>query len=401
MYRFPIAVVMVIVFVGCCYVMKERPRGGDVPVSCDSLAAGQGLTVVTYNVGLAPGLVGYSTPRLPHVVDAISRLDADVICIQEVWKVEFKQAIIESLGLSPENVYYAETQGMGEIHENVCTERQIRGIAKCVREHCGDAYPEEVAVCALENCRARGVMMYITARKCLNCLIATAGKDMDTVERICVNGPGASYVYEGQNGNMLISRYPIKKREVLHLRASNANRVALFATIDPGGGDPIEVACTHLSSKSHISPTHPDFTEWEDEQRAQLVEISDVLHARAQGRPKLLVGDLNIGRKNGWYLGDHLRPVWNTAMSLGYYSPADDAVVPFCSACADNMLRKKDTNFLIDHVMVYRNGGPSPLTPVCVERLFDEEIEVRGYDGSTVRTRYSDHYAVKVVFMRE
>ena len=41
--------------------------------------------VVTYNVGLARGFVDYADQRAEPVAAAVAALDADVVCLQEVW----------------------------------------------------------------------------------------------------------------------------------------------------------------------------------------------------------------------------------------------------------------------------------------------------------------------------
>lgn len=389
---------LLIVFVVACYLWYSRPAGGDVPRACD--ARTDGLSILTYNAGLAPGIVEFSTPRRQAVAEGLASLDFDVLCVQEAWEAESRQAIIDGLraaDVRPLSVLTVDTAGQGETGEDRCSAAEMATVEPCMREHCDGVPAEDMSFCGVEHCKARGIMLYFTARPCLNCLIATAGHGMDEVAHICRDDKGASRIYHGQNGNMLISRHPVLDSETMVLRASGANRVALFATVDVRGRE-IEVACTHLSSKTFTSPTHPDFTRWEDEQTAQLDGIAERLAARAGDRPRFLVGDLNIGRRNGSFLGDHMREVWDHAVVLGFWSPADEATEPFCTSCSDNMLRHKDTDYLIDHVMLYTGGASPPLDVRCVERLLDDTVTVTGYDGRPVRTKRSDHYALRVTF---
>ena len=59
--------------------------GGDKGGGDDTSGGGNAMSVLTWNVGLAYGFVPYSPERQPAVVDAVAALDADVVCLNEVW----------------------------------------------------------------------------------------------------------------------------------------------------------------------------------------------------------------------------------------------------------------------------------------------------------------------------
>ncbi|KPJ86001.1 hypothetical protein AMJ57_00815 [Parcubacteria bacterium SG8_24] len=356
------------------------------------------FSAVTYNVGLAPGIVAQTTPRTSHVAQALADLDADVLCLQEVWTPEALQAIQTALDLPAEQMMYVDTRGEGETGQDRCTMSQIAPMLQCVHEECGGLPDEEITTCALAECRGSGVGLYFSARRCLNCMIASAGLSIGEIVESCVLGQGRSRLYGGSNGVVLLSRYPLRNREIIRLPSSGANRVALIAEIDGPGAEPIEVACSHLSSKSYVSPTHPRFDDWNDEQREQLHLISERLRRRAGGRPALFLGDMNFGASDGRDLDDHLPGQFYESARLGFESFAAAADPPFCSSCEGNTLRDSDRSHLIDHVLLRDVTGGTDLIPVCVERLFDRPVTIIGHGGKRVRIHLSDHYGVRVRF---
>ncbi|HTK04102.1 MAG TPA: endonuclease/exonuclease/phosphatase family protein, partial [Candidatus Eisenbacteria bacterium] len=80
---------------------------GPATAQCDGVAAD--LTAVTWNTGLGPGMVSYSTPRAPHVAAAIAETEFDVLCLQEVWTADDQASVLASLGLPPRNTLVFDT----------------------------------------------------------------------------------------------------------------------------------------------------------------------------------------------------------------------------------------------------------------------------------------------------
>lgn len=394
-----------------------RLNTGTTPTTCP--ANGPVLETLTFNLGLAPGVEPYATPRIAPVAHELGKLrDVGVMCFEEVWTQESKLQIVAALGLPPENVFYVDTSGQGDDLSsiNVCKPGQLDGVAGCARKHCGGMPDEEQGRCVRQDCLEDLVMLYLSGSggNCLNCLIASVGNTIEDAVRTCSTpGHGRTHAYGGQNGQMLVSRFPLKDKESILLPSSIANRVGLFATIELAGHESIEVACMHAATTNEVPPSHRGkdgkkmFSSWQEEMEAQIDIVSKRLQERAGGRPQLLLGDLNAGPelKNGI---SALEPsVWSHVLSLGFTSPVTQANEPFCSSCSDNSQRQIEhvnpASNLIDHVLVRDPPGGSVLTPVCTRRLFDTEHEIyyRGYDGQLVEGHLSDHYAVSVSFRYE
>jgi len=387
-------VTLVVLFVSSCATPRIQLMN---PIPSARQLARPDIRVVTFNAGLAPGVVRLAKQRTAAVAEELGRLDYDVLCLQEVWTDEAQDAILAALNLPPENVYRVDTEGEGETGKDVCKPDQIKDIMACTLKKCSQEPPEEVSTCAASECIEEGIMLYLRGRECLNCLTATAGKSVDEVMRICTSSTGASRIYDGGNGVILASRWPLLEKGVIHLPSSGANRVALMATVDVPGKAKVEVACAHLSAKNDVSPTNPAFSDWTEEQQSQLRLISEKLTFRAAGRPQLLIGDLNFGQRNDKVAVAALMwSTWRLAADLGFVSPVEYAEPGFCSWCHENWLTHSSDDHLIDHVLVRNPARGQMLEPACAYRIFDQPISITDWQGRLTGAYLSDHYAVIV-----
>lgn len=376
------------------------------------------LEVATVNWGIAPGVVDLATPRIPAMAEEIIKMrGTDVLCFQELWPLEAKQAAIKALGPDM-NIYKVETRGENQRDGvNVCAPSQIQGIAACARKKCANLPTEEQTICVHKECHDDLVSLYFKGgAKCVSCLVASVGQVVDEIVNSCEQPDphtpvaGVSRAFDGQNGVLLASRWPLKNPEALRLQASFSNRVALLATIEIEGYEPIEVACSHISTANKIPPDNPNFPNWDQEMNSQIDVISTRLKERAGDRPSLFLGDMNAGPALGEMITQYTPKVWRHIMDLGFYSSATDADPPFCSICKDNTLRDvkivgnrlvtshNDKNYLIDHVLVRDLPGGTELETVSAHPFLTQVRSFRGYDGQWVERHLSDHCGVVVNF---
>lgn len=389
-------------FLSCGPMSRSRPR---VPTTCapDEPV----LETLTVNWGVAPGVVDLATPRIPAIAEEVVKMrGVDVLCFQELWTEESKKAVVEALG--PDMyTYWVETRGENERPGiDVCTPGEIGDVAACGRTHCSGLPDEEQTNCAREKCLEELGWMYIRGdRECFNCVAAGVGHSIDDIVKRCVQPDvsstvqGASRAYDGQTGALLASAWPLKDVEVMRLRASFSNRVALFATIEEPSFGPVEVACAHISTETPLPPNHPEFSDWNEEMIAQVEDISARLAERAKGRPQLFMADLNAGPEIRLADVSPAMPrVWSRTMSLGFWSPAASSEDPFCSTCAENTLRDSLHSYLIDHVLLRDPPGGVELEAACAHPYLDQRRVFRGYDGRWVDEHLSDHFGVSVKF---
>lgn len=396
---------VILLFISACAAPRVQLMN---PIPSVRAASRPDLRVLTYNAGLAPGLVRYSGQRLPLVAQEVASAGADVVCLQEIWTDEAREAVIAALGLPPENVLYADTFGQNESGRDYCGRGELDDMLSCVRSRCADEAPEDITLCAQNQCVEEGTILYLRSRSCLNCVVAAVGKSTAEIIRSCGRPPGISRVYGGNNGVILASRWPLQDKEVLSLPSSGANRVALLAGVDVPGKGRVEVACTHLSAKARVSPTNPLFGDWTEEQQTQLRSIAERLSARSADHARLLIGDMNFGQPNEAIgVSALMSSTWRLAADLGFVSPAEYADPPFCTWCSANTLVGRGDDHMIDHVLVqnpvmsavpFASIGRTAVEPVCAYPVFRGTVAVTGRQRRSVQTNLSDHFGVIVEF---
>lgn len=384
---------------GCATIMNIfNPMDKPLPVECDP-DDDDTFTAVTYNVSVAPGVIPQATPRIPHVAEAVSDIEFDAICIQEAWPSEATDAIVSALELPKENVFTADTSGRNDSGGNKCTRREVRPMLACVRKNCSHVHPEETTKCAMKRCRGTALGMYLFARECLNCLIASVGKSADEIYKTCVRGGGASRVYGGNNGMILASKYPLTNRTVVHLPASGANRVALVADAVLPDGSMVHLGCTQLSSPAVTSPTHPDFYDWEDEQIAQFNMVDRAILKSDSGAPIILMGDFgfSVGKPDTKLYSANIE-TWQHIERLGWWSPTMHTEGMMCNKCAGNNLLKSSKNWHTSHVLIRKTDKDPKIEPVCADRQAMHKKRIKGYFGKEILTNISYSYAIRVMF---
>ena len=385
---------------------KEKAPVTKYPTT--SVIEGPVLEAATINWGMAPGVISLYTPRLPAMAAEVEKLQGiGLICSEELWTMESKETYIEALGPDM-HAFYAETRGENQQDGvNVCTPSEVKEVASCARRKCANFPDEEQTICVFRECLDELAGIYIFGDpNCLHCLASSVGKSVEGVIDACVQQKdkppiaGVSRAYDGQNGVVLASRWQLQNTEVLRLRASFSNRVALFATIELEGHESIEVACAHISTETKIPPNHPDFSSWEEEMKAQIEDTSARLKERAGNRPSLFLGDMNAGPVLDGWINSEAPNVWKHIEELGFYSPAIYADEPFCTICEGNTLRSYPGrgNYLIDHVLVSDPAGGTELEPILVHPFLDEIYTFRGHGIDWEESNLSDHYGVVVNF---
>jgi endonuclease/exonuclease/phosphatase family metal-dependent hydrolase len=365
---------------------------------CADIASDGESVAVTFNAALGPGLdVPHVGARIGPVSEAVVEMPWDVLCLNEIWTDEAAAAILARLGLPDSHAFSHDTRGRNEDPADRCAPGELDDGLDCIRRECPGLPDEDLSRCALDRCRAEGFSLLVKNRDCFDCVVASAGQSVEGIAQTCY-GSGASKLYGGRNGVILVSRSPLRDTEAIELPSSYANRVALFATVDVGGRA-IEVACTHITAaRDLIPPTETEFADWNQEMIAQIALASERLEARAGGRPQLLLGDLNTGPSFDGDMDIDAEPVWNSILASGFLSPAATSRPSICSRCRGNLIAPTDGRLLIDHVLTRQLDG---LAPSCAAQAFDAPVTVIDSTGSPIMTNLSDHYGIAVrLFVR-
>jgi endonuclease/exonuclease/phosphatase family metal-dependent hydrolase len=345
-------------------------------------------TFVTYNAGLVSGFVPYADERSPKVVEALAGVDADVVCLQEVWDLDDIDAVISGVATVFPHEYHVITDaGDDGTTEPACTPAEATPLKDCVEANC--AGTDDLAGCAIGNC---GPQFGATSKACQECLAANIGSnDVDVIFTACAEG-SSKFTSEGRNGLILLSKHPLERTSHVVMDSFLVRRAVLHAGVTFGGATH-EVFCTHLTAGLSQIEYGGDFETWEGEQLHQVDQMADFIDNETEdGARVVLLGDMNAGPAVGTTISAETAAVYDKIVGLGFEAPYVLNEPPMCTWCSANSLVDDTSNdTIIDHVFMRGFGSPATVA----ERLLDGTVSIT-VNGAAVETNLSDHYGVRV-----
>ncbi len=352
---------------------EPAPEAADAlaEAAADSEPAEAELTLATYNLGLAHGAVALAAERRPQILDALGELDADVLCLQEVWWEEDAAAVLEALGETYPHHIREITADDSEA-TTPCGIFPTLKLSKCVTKKCeANGISAEECV-STEPCQERYDAL---ADDCKRCLAANTASPSS-----CALGGAQEFAWSGLNGLMLLSRKPLEDAKFDAFDTLLVKRGVISAQVDG-----VQVMCTHLSADLGVVPYPPEraVASWSEEHAAQVQWMAD--HADPDACTVLL-GDLNTGPSDGGFTGE-LSSSWELLPEAGFSEPWD---APLCTWCQDNPLAGSEVDKLIDHALFH--SCPEGLE-LEYSRIMDQPITI---EGVAEPTRLSDHYGLAV-----
>lgn len=343
------------------------------------------LTVVTYNAGLAEGFVAGAADRSPRTAVAIGGLDADVICVQEVWTpTHIADLEAASADAFPHQYFPAPSQET--LPEAACEASDLEPVISCVEESCDTSCIDELVDCMFANC----VLPFLGLEKpCMECVQANVGRASGDIEATCTS-EYTKYAYDGAFGTGILSAHPLSGPEELVFDSTTNRRSLLHAVVDAPPG-PVDLYCTHLTAVFSLIPYPKEQGSWAEEQAVQVADMLDHIEQTRTSDMVVLAGDMNAGPEVGDSESTQ-KENWNVIAASGMAVPYVEAEGP-CTLCPDNPLRTADADGkgqVIDHVLIEGFAGTT-----TAERILTDEItSVRC--GEEIPAAYSDHYGVLV-----
>lgn len=346
------------------------------------------FTVVSYNAGLAAGYVDYAPERLPLLGPAIAALEADVVCLQEVWTDTDAAALIDATKAAFPHSYREATTDQGGSAEPACTVDELGPLQTCALANCAEVAAENLANCVLGKC---GPEFQAVSDACQGCLASQIGKPLIDMVTNCTTTSGGTYAYEGRNGVLLLSRHPLANQEFLQFESYVNARVVLHVRVQGPTVAP-DVFCTHLTADLSADLEYAGaHGSWGEEQGAQIDEMLTWIDEKATSDNDLVIvaGDLNCGPTVGEAITAEHPENHARFAAAAFRDPYADDAGAICSWCGDNPLVGGGDSTILDHVLVRGEAATDPV------RVLDQPVEIQ--EGA-VQTRLSDHYGVKVTF---
>ena len=382
--------------------------------------------------------------RRQPLADAIADAEADILCLQEVWTQADKVMIRDAAAAAnfPHSVLFEDdldtplnddTDQNGDVPETPTTvpcpdDVEVEGVTiadqmiqavDCVRDGMdsegnacstipgSDDGQTTSTACAADACLAEVAGLLFgnpQQQRCYSCLATQLPTStFGEIKSSCPTVVNQEVAFEGQNGVMILSRYPLKDEVDWVIPGTWNRRVIMSATAELPTGSELDVYCNHLS------PIFDDITlpylgqygdglegaeGWAAEQLLQAEKLINYVEDTSGDTPAAILGDINAGHA---FLDQDIVAEAEATLDLleTVFTPANTAdYVPQCTFCPESINPINDPTTLsvwIDHILLYNLPADSI---IATQRTFDENVVDVG-NGEMVPL--SDHYGMQSV----
>ena len=228
------------------------------------------VTIETFNLALAGSFIAWEQERREALPAAIASSDADILCLQEVWEQTDKDTIREVTAANfPHSVIFTndlddalddpEDQNMmipappSGVPCSDGAEDDVNAAIDCVADACntmapGDENGQTTSIdCAIDECIGV-VLPLLGVPRCYACLVTQLPtRTFAEIRESCPTVPEQDLAFQGQNGLMILSRYPLKDEANWVIPGTWNRRVIMSATAELPNGSELDVYCNHLT----------------------------------------------------------------------------------------------------------------------------------------------------------
>ena len=397
------------------------------------------VTIETFNLALAGAFVPNEEARRQQLPAAIAAAEADILCLQEVWTQADKVTIRDAAATNfPHSVIFEDTLDTpldddtdqnGEVPptpptvpcpddvevDGVSIADQMTEAVNCVRDGmdaegnaCSTIPGSDDGQTTSTECAADACLSEVSGllfgneqqNRCYSCVATQLPTStFGEIKSSCPTVPNQEIAFNGQNGVMILSRYPLKDEVNWVIPGTWNRRVIMSATAELPNGSELDVYCNHLSP-IFDDITLPYFGQygdgmtgaagWEAEVFLQAEKLIAHVEATSEDTPAIVLGDLNVGRGDEGLMaeGEPVLDLLEEAFPPAYVAD----YTPACTFCVDNPNVGLDSNNgWIDHILMY-NLTADAVT--ATKRTFDEDVVDI---GGGVMVPLSDHYGMQSV----
>lgn len=349
------------------------------------------LKMLTYNVALAHGYIAYSEARRAPLIQAIKDLNADLICLQEVWSEEDQKVFIDKLNYPHvASAFLSQKQAK---NTPVCRLGDLFGenkLLSCYRKKCGEGTEDKLSSCMMEQCFAEWNFLASNQKECAQAFSAQAGHS-PIIAFFNLFNPfwkTGLFIYEGSPGILLFSKIPFKQKSELDMKndSTTTHRSAIITKIDWNTKE-VVVGCTHLSAYLRNLPYSGHLISWANENKTQSSKLIQAASKMAGESSQFLMGDFNCGF-SVQNLDSDLEESCRHILQSGYQDLISEEPTR-CTYCSTNNLSKDKGNSLIDHIFTKHVSMKS----IKKNIVLDQKVEIIVKDKK-ILTYLSDHYGV-------
>jgi endonuclease/exonuclease/phosphatase family metal-dependent hydrolase len=399
------------------------------------------VTIDTFNVALAGAFIPFEAERRQPIVDAIAAADADILCLQEVWEQSDKDLVKAGATDNYPHVVSFEddldtevndpTDQNGEIPEapegvpcpdvepddpqtpeGVTILDQMNAACDCLRDNCStiegsDEGRTVSAECASSSCVGAVAPLLFGAdprqQRCYGSVITQLPTEkIGDIRTRSSSIENQDLAFRGQNGVMILSRYPLSNATNWVIPGTWNQRNILSATAQLPNGAELDVHCNHLTpifdggaintfpytGYYGLGETGPE--GWQAEQELQAEKLVARVAESSGTRPAVILGDFNAGREFPPDIVAEGEPTMDILESA--FEPAyTEDYEPLCTFCVSNPVTDTGVDVWIDHIFLYNLAVDGVLS---TERVYDKDVVDVGEDEMVP---LSDHFGIRSV----
>ena len=250
------------------------------------------LEFATFNASLTTGFNrDFPTSlRIDAVSSGIASIDADVMCLQEIYTQDEIDDVIAALrdpysAWKDAEIFYVDTRE--EIAEVPCGSptdlEAAAALGQCFADNCS-AEPDFLSFCILESC---GAQLQAPSPTCQQCLATGSQVNNQLSDRIgeCTSEAQGTLIFGGNDGTMLVSKKPMKNKDSIIPDPWAIQYSSLYAEIEG-----VQVLCSH-SAKQIFAGYNGEYDSYEGQNFYETGLMMDLLNEKENGSPQVLLGD--------------------------------------------------------------------------------------------------------------
>ncbi len=389
----------------------------------------------TFNVGLAGSFVANEAARRPAILQALAAYDTDVLCLSEVWFQADKDAVAQAVkaklpfaastttDLATPLTDRKDANGTAQPAPTTppCTGQYATDLnagIECLKANCS-TQPGSLdgrvtsTTCAKDSCSGSAAsLLFAQDKRCYGCFAAVLpSATLNEMKAECTTDPNGGLFAKGQNGLMILSRYPLSNVEQIVLPGTWIRRTVLKATASLPNGAKVDTYCNHLTPYFADTTFYPytgqfgagNANGWIGEQVLQAKQLVAFVAAKTGSGRAVVMGDMNATREdkpNG--IGDATLGAYGLetlAVLEGAFTNAVPAgYTPKCTFCVGNQNTSGEENSWLDYVFL--KGFPAG-SALSAARTFDTDVvdgkrrDASGKHTVSGKVPLSDHYGIK------
>ncbi len=382
-----------------------------IPVIC-----AMNTTLLSWNIGLEEI---WADQRAPVVIQSVSDLNADFVCLIEVWggPSRIKQFVNElpqypyHLTLIDEN-YIQSTEPISYIPPCQISEEldMIKTLTECIGEQCLDSQDDDCYMTCLSEVYSESFQR----SPCYACLVEQVYKIyygtkeiLYLKENVLIDVP--KLVLESLSVCSTDTTQPwIQTLGLLILSKTEFTVVetGFYPTfVVPRGYFIIDwnntlTTCTHFTvpdiGTPYLAGVSTNYTSWDEENEGESMIITQLMKSLEDKYPRqLLMGDFNHGPAVPDLDVSAVDPLaYDIILATNRTDLYVQAHLP-CTACEDNNIVDTTGNPIFDHFWIKDQLITGNLNTTDVFRFFDGQVNIN-INGQCMPSYLSDHYGILV-----